>query len=131
MNQITKRDLELPEDMRIMLDQQLTRMQGITELTAQALEEESEIYRYAVFKTLSTISLLDFWRKAAISSGAGPEIEAWFDQCIRDYLYHMGRIPEEAGEKIFRVLEAISPESLDDIELLENAVTDFRRRLIE
>jgi hypothetical protein len=129
METTTSLEMILPGYMQRELDQQRSRMHGIAKLAAQALNEESEIYNYAFFKTVSTIATMDFWDRAYKGEIDNPKMTAWMNQCKKSYLAEMEKIPQETCEKIVRILDEPSLEPISDMGFLDDVVAVFRRRL--
>lgn len=95
----------LPPHIRTMIDQDNGRMHQITWLTRQALDGESNIYSFAVYKTLSTVAAINLWKKTSKIGEANPEMEAWFERCMQNYLAEMEKLPQTACGKITRIIE--------------------------
>ena len=129
MKQMADLQFAFPAYMQREVAQQRNRMNRIAQLTINALDEESEIYSYAVYKTLSTVGTMAFLKKASISYRKNSELQAWIEQCINSYLAEMEKIPQEACEKILQVLQDVTPDTVSDVGLLEEVMAVFSRRL--
>lgn len=108
MTEKTKSLKDLPPHITTMIEQDSVRMHQITMLTRQALDGESNIYNFAVFKTLSTVANINLWKQMSKFGDENPEAEAWFENCMKNYLSEMEKLPQIASEKITRILEGVS-----------------------
>jgi hypothetical protein len=113
MNEIIKRQNKLPAYMNKELNNQRDRISRIAQLAMQALDEESEVYRYTVLKTISTIEAMTLLKKNSKSNGENAEFDAWVDGCIKGYLADMEKIPQESCEKIIKYFQGLSHEIHD------------------
>ena len=57
------------------------------------------------------------------------KMAAWMNQCKKSYLAEMEKIPQETCEKIVRILDESSLETISDMGFLDDVVAVFRRRL--
>lgn len=128
-NQMIPQPNKLPAPVRKQVALQRKQMQYIAQVAAQALDEESSIYSYSVYKTLTTLTSAMMWKKASAGSEMTPEMEAWFDQLTKDYMTEMARIPHDACSRILQVLQELSLEDLGDVGLLEELRIALVRRL--
>jgi hypothetical protein len=113
MDEIITPQKRLPAYMEKELNNQRDRMSRIAQLAMQALDEESEIYRNTVSKTISTIEAMNLMKQNSKSNGGNPEFEAWVDKCIQGYLADMEKIPQESCEKIINYFQGLSHELHD------------------
>lgn len=110
MTEITKSLQVLPPHIRTMINHDNRRLKQITWLTRQALEGESNIYSFAVFKTLSTVAAINLWKQTSKIGEANPEMKDWFEKCLQDYLADMEKLPQIASAKITQIIEGASLE---------------------
>ena len=129
MNNLSIQQPSLPAHLQRELNRQRNHMTRIAELAVQAMDEESNVYSYAVYKTISSLSTANLWKKAAKADGMHTkEIEECCREITENYMKEMTRIPQGACEKIVQTLEQISPES-EDGGFISEVLDLFNRRL--
>ena len=127
MNNLSIEQPSLPAHLQRELDRQRNHMTRIAQLTVQALDEESNLYSYAVYKTISSLSTTNLLKKAAKADGLPTkEIEEYYREITENFMKEMTRIPQEACEKIIQMLQNI-PTEPEDGGLIEEALDIFNR----
>ena len=122
MNDLIQFQPQLPGNMRRQLSLQNHRMDYIAQVTMQALNEQSDIYSYSMFKVITTMNAIVALKNAFPSNTTAPETEAALQGLTRDYLHVMELIPQQAAQRILQALQQASPPP-DDAGLL-GALTD-------
>ena len=128
--QIANRQPLFLPDQQLELSKQITVMDHIAQVTARALDEQSDIHSYAVYKVVSTLALVNKFKNAYSNEEIPPEIEDYIHQQTQNYLEIMERIPQDACNKILQVLQGVSV-TPNEIGILDELRSIILRMLIE
>lgn len=128
MNEIMPYYPKLPRRVRRELDRQRDNMEKIAYLAIKALDEQSQIFSYSVFKVVTTMNTIEVLKKASKVNGMTPQIEASIQQLSNQYLKMMELIPSYACSKIVQGLQDV-PHQPGGGHFLQNVVDSFSRRL--
>ena len=128
MNGIDLYQPELPRRVRRELDRQRDHMEHIANLAMKALDEQSQVFGYAVFKVISTMNTVAVLKQASKANGMTPDIDHTINQLSQHYLQMMEMIPSNACSKIVQVLRDV-PKHPSNGHFLQNVVDNFTRRL--
>jgi hypothetical protein len=83
-------------------------MDYIAQVTMQALNEQSDVYSYSMFKVITTMNAVVALKNAFPSNTTTPETEAALQSLTRDYLHVMELIPQHAAQRILQALQQAS-----------------------
>lgn len=117
-------------DQQLELSKQITIMDHIAQATARALDEQSNIHSYAVYKVVSTLARVNKIKNAYSNEDIPPEVEDYIHQQTQNYLEMMEQIPQDACNKILQVLQGVSV-APNEIGILDELRSIILRRLIE
>lgn len=128
MNEIIPYQLQIPGPVRRELNKQRDHMSYIARLAIEALDEQSQIFGYSVFKVITTMNAISVIKQTSKANGMTPEIEIAIHQMSKQYLQMMEQIPTDACNKIVRVLQDV-PQNPSGGGFLQDVLDSFIRRL--
>jgi len=128
MNEIDLYQPKLPNHIIRELDRQREHMSHIARLAIEALDEQSQIFSYSVFKVISTMNTVSVIKEVSKANGMTPEIKATIHQMSKQYLQMMELIPSYACSKIVQVLKDV-PRVPTNNGLIQNVLDNFTRLL--
>ena len=115
----------MPRQLRQHLKRQSAHTDYYHHLAIQALDAESNLYSYAVWKVVSSVATATRLKGFFAPGGRHPELDAWFQEFTQTYMDEVAQVPKRVCHEILLILEATPPPP-NDGGLLQELIAVFR-----
>jgi len=130
MNRMTlyQPKVPIPPQFQRHLGQQFAQIDYYHQLALQAMNAESDLYGYAVWKVVSSVAAATQLKKVFTANSTNPKVDAWFQEFTQAYMDEVAQVPKRVCGRILLILEA-TPPAPNDSGLLDELIAVFRRHL--